>query len=253
MKVFCNYGIINQQYHKEVRLVKLVRFNIFRKAAFAGALLPYNIYINGKFVGTIKNGKTMNIEVPEADVYYLEDNNSFERNAVIINSNINDYNILIKRAGGWRTDSYNEFYIDNGDTIDQLPSFHFERFMNAVFDGSIDQLSLNDQILALCLNFSYSITDDIQEVLASSNFSKTIDALGTIGANQYIDLITQVVDKYFNDVSIPLNDEQIEQMFDRLNEANQLIWKNEGPAYDELHKVMVRYITEKLNNPNNIY
>ena len=125
--------------------------------------------------------------------------------------------------------------------------------MNAVFDGSIDQLSLNDQILALCLNFSYSITDDIQEVLASSNFSKTIDALGTIGANQYIDLITQVVDKYFNDVSIPLNDEQIEQMFDRLNEANQLIWKNEGPAYDELHKVMVRYITEKLNNPNNIY
>ena len=52
--------------------MKLVRFNIFRKAAFAGALLPYNIYINGKFVGTIKNGKTLNVEIPEADVYYLD-------------------------------------------------------------------------------------------------------------------------------------------------------------------------------------
>ena len=92
---------------------------------------------------------------------------SFERNAVIINSNTIDYNILIKRAGGWRTDSYNEFYIDNDDTSDQLPSFHFDRFMNAVFNDSIDQLSPDEQVLALCLNFSYSIMDDIQEVSGS--------------------------------------------------------------------------------------
>ena len=57
--------------------MKHVRFNIFRKAAFAGALLPYNIYINGEFVGTIKNGKTLNVDVPEADIYYREDKNSF--------------------------------------------------------------------------------------------------------------------------------------------------------------------------------
>ena len=233
--------------------MKLVRFNIFRKAAFAGALLPYNIYINGEFVGTIKNGKTLNVEVPEADVYYLEDNNSFERNAVIINSNTSDYNILIKRAGGWRTDSYNEFHIDNGGTIDQLPSFHFNRFMNAVFNDSIDQLSPDEQILALCLNFCYSIMDDIQEVLASSNLSNTIEALRTIGANRYVAILTQVIDEYFHNVSLPLNDEQIEQKNDSLNKANQLIWKNEGSAYDELHKAIVRHITKKLNNPNNVY
>ena len=234
-------------------LVKHVRFNIFRKAAFAGALLPYNIYINGEFVGTIKNGKTLNVDVPETDIYYLEDNNSFERNAVIINSNTIDYNILIKRASGWRTDSYNEFYIDNDDTSDQLPSFHFDRFINAVFNDSIDQLSPDEQVLALCLNFSYSIMDDIQEVLASSDLSYTIEALKTIGANRYVDLLTQVIDEYFHNVSLPLNDEQIEQMYDGINKANQLIWKNEGPAYDELHKAIVRHITEKLNNSNNIY
>lgn len=233
--------------------MKFVRFNIFRKAAFAGALLPYNIYINGKYVGTVKNGKTLNVEVPESDVYYLEDNNSFERNAVIINSNISDYNIMIKRAGGWRTDSYNEFYIDNGYTIDQLPSFHFNRFMNAVYNDSIDQLSPDEKLLALCLNFSYSIMDDIQEVLASIHLSNTIEALKTIGANQYLRLLTQVIDEYFPNVSLPLNDEQLKQMYHSLNKSNQLIWKNERPAYDELHEVLIRHITEKLINPNNIY
>ena len=95
--------------------------------------------------------------------------------------------------------------------------------------------------------------DDIQEVLASSNLSYTIEALKTIGANRYIDLLTQVINEYFYNVPLPLNDEQIEQMDDGLNKANKLIWENEGPAYDELHKSIVRHITEKLNNPNNIY
>ncbi len=233
--------------------MKLVRFNIFRKAAFAGALLPYNIYINGKFVGTIKNGKTLSVDVPEADIYYLEDNNSFERNAVISNSNTSDFNILLKRAGGWRTDSYNEFFIDNGNTIDQLPSFHFDHFMNAVFNDSIGPLSPDEQVLALCLNFGYSIMDDIQEVLASSNLSNTTEALKTVGSNRYVGILTQVIDEYFHNVSLPLNDEQIEKMYDGLNKANQLIWQNEGSAYDELHKSIVRHIIEKLNNSNYIY
>ena len=125
--------------------------------------------------------------------------------------------------------------------------------MNAVFNDSIDQLSPDEQVLALCLNFSYSIMDDIQEVLASSNLSYTIEALKTIGANRYVDLLTKVIDEYFHNVSLPLNDEQIKQMYDGINKANQLIWKHEGPAYDELHKAIVRHITEKLNNPNNIY
>ena len=88
---------------------------------------------------------------------------------------------------------------------------------------------------------------------ASSNLSYTIEALKTIGANRYVDLLTQVIDEYFHNVSLPLHDEQIELMYDGINKANQLIWKNEGPAYDELHKAIVRHITEKLNNPNNIY
>ena len=35
-----------------------VRFHIHRKSAFAGALLPYRMYINGQYIGTIRNGKS---------------------------------------------------------------------------------------------------------------------------------------------------------------------------------------------------
>lgn len=233
--------------------MRFIQFNIFRKAAFAGALLPYNIYINGRFAGVIKNGKSISVKIPEADVYYIEDNNSFERNAVVFSDNESEYNIILKRAGGWKTDSYNEFYIEKNKEIKQLPSFHFERFMNAVFEKNIDQLSSDEQLLALCLDFSYSIMDDIQEVLESSNLSRTIDALQTIGACQYHNQLTQIIEEDFHDVSLPLNDEQTEQLYDRLNKANRLIWNNEGLAYEELRMAIVRHIIENLTNTNYIY
>ncbi|MGN0518603.1 MAG: hypothetical protein ACI4II_07760 [Acutalibacteraceae bacterium] len=233
--------------------MKSVRFNIYRKIAFAGALLPYNIYINGQFVGTIKNGKALSVEVPKSEVYYLEDNNSFEKNAIIYDNNSLEYNILLKRAGGWRTDSYNKFYIDNGRHIAQLPSFHFEKFMNAILNSSIEQLSPEEQLLALCMEFWNSIMDDIEEVLTSSNLNNIIEALQTIGANRYANLLLNIIKEYFSDVRLPLNDEQIEQMYDPINKANQLIWLNEAPAWDELRIVVIHHITNKLNNTNNVY
>lgn len=160
---------------------------------------------------------------------------------------------MLKRAGGWRTDSYNEFYIDNGGLIDQLPSFHFERFMNAVFNSCIEQLSPNEQLLALCMEFRNSIMDDVQEVLASSNLTKMMEALHTIGANQYADLLLRIIKEYFSNVPLPLNDEQIEHMYDSINKANQLIWHNEGPAWDEFRIVVVRHITNNLSKTNNVY
>ena len=43
-----------------------VRFHIHRKSAFAGALLPYRMYINGQYIGTIRNGKSLDANVPKA-------------------------------------------------------------------------------------------------------------------------------------------------------------------------------------------
>ena len=48
----------------KIFLEKTVRFNIQRKPALADSLLPYKIYINGQYVGALKNGRTISAEVP---------------------------------------------------------------------------------------------------------------------------------------------------------------------------------------------
>lgn len=59
-------------------LEKTVRFNIQRKPALADSLLPYKIYINGQYVGALKNGMIISAEVPRAEIYYI-DGGSFEQ------------------------------------------------------------------------------------------------------------------------------------------------------------------------------
>ena len=131
-----------------------VQFSIRRKAAFAGALLTYRLYINGSFVGTLKNGQTLMASVPQAEVYYIDVDYPFDRNAVLDVQGATDVSIFLKRAGGWRTDSYNEFYLDTENGLHQLPSFHFERFANAVYGDKLDTLDADERVLALyVLNF----------------------------------------------------------------------------------------------------
>ena len=91
-------------------LEKTVRFNIQRKPDLADSLLPYKIYINGQYVGVLKNGRTISAEVPRAEIYYI-DGGSFEQNAVIRNENKAEYNLVLRTRGGWTTEAHCEFYI----------------------------------------------------------------------------------------------------------------------------------------------
>ena len=96
-----------------------VRFHIHRKSTFAGALLPYRMHINGQYIGTIRNGKSLDANVPKAGVYYIEDDILSLRNAVIYDNGLSEYSVVIKRAGGWRTESYNEFYMEKGNVLEK--------------------------------------------------------------------------------------------------------------------------------------
>ena len=49
-----------------------------------------------------------------------------ERNAMLYDSGRQKYELLLKRAGGWRTESYNEFYTKQNCEWVQVPSFHFD-------------------------------------------------------------------------------------------------------------------------------
>ena len=229
-----------------------VQFIFHRQAAFAGALLPYHIHINGVSVGTIRNGKTLTVDVPRAKAYYIEDAALSERNAVVCDNGQEQYHIFLKRAGGWRTESYNEFYFEQNGKLTQAPSFHFDKLYSAIWENRITQLSPSVQILAFCVEFDNEIRDDLQEVLASENLFSMVAALKAVGADQYAELLNDIISNDFPNVQFPLNDEQIEQMQSRIEKANGKIQNNKS-AYAELHKALIHYLLENLDQIDCIY
>lgn len=136
--------------------------------------------------------------------------------------------------------------------MQQLPSFHFDKLFDAIFNENIERLPHNEQTLALCLEFWNDIVDDVQELLASERVYKIIDSLREIGADKIADVISDIIEKYFSGVQLPLNDEQLEQMYESVNKANKNIWENKS-APDEFHDVVVRYIVDNFNDRKYIY
>lgn len=87
---------------------------------------------------------------------------------------------------------------------------------------------------------------------ASERIYKIIDSLRKIGADKIADVISDIIEKYFSGVQFPLNDVQLEQMYESVNKANKNIWKNMS-APDEFHDAVVRYIVDNFNDQKYIY
>ena len=237
-----------------------VRFHIHRKSTFAGALLPYRMYINGQYIGTIRNGKSLDANVPKAGVYYIEDDILSSRNAVIYDNGLSEYSVVIKRAGGWRTESYNEFYMEKGNVLEQLPSFHWEKLFELQ-----QSMSQSERLLALSVEFWMSAMDDLQEVLASEHLFEIIAALQTIGAHKYHDLLLKIMNDDFGDVRFPLEmwleaeaavstgqSYQIEQMQPKIEDANRAFWKNKG-AEAEFRGAVTNFLITNLDASGHVF
>ena len=224
-----------------------VQFILHRKTTLAGALLPIPVYINGQYVGTIHNGKTLVANVPHASVYYIEDKPFSEKNAVLYGDSRTVYRILLMRAGGWHTVSYNEFYIEQDGQPTPAPSFSFERLHSAIFENKMQKLSSTERVLALCIEFEYGLRDDIQEILASENLYSIAETLQNVGARQYAELLQNILHTDFSDVPLPLGDEQIEEMKNKIKRANEKV-RNNRSAYNEFHKAFIRYLLCFLEN-----
>jgi hypothetical protein len=224
-----------------------VQFHIHRNSAFAVALLPYRMYINGKYAGTIRNGKSLYVSVPKADVYFIEDDIFLSRNAVFHDNGSAEYSVVIKRAGGWRTESYNEFYTDKGQTIEQLPSFHWEKFFELR-----QTMSPSERTLALCVEFWMSAADGLEEVLASEYLFEIITALQTIGAHEYHDLLLKIVNDDFGGVRFPLDDNQLEQMQPEIEDINRAFWNNKN-AEAEFHEAVANFLMANLNDSDHVF
>ena len=70
-----------------------------------------------------------------------------------------------------RQESYNEFYMEKGKTLEQLPSFHGE----GLFELR-QTMSQSERTLARCVEFWMSAADGLEEVLASEHLFEIITA-----------------------------------------------------------------------------
>ncbi len=218
-----------------------VHFTIHRKAAFVCALLPYRIYINGQYAGSLRSGKTLHAEVPTAKAYFIDDDVLSESNAIVYDDGQREKQLLLKTVGGWRTDAGIAFYTDGK----QLPSFRFERFYDAIFQDGLEHLTPEEQKLALCLKFDCMVRDDLGEVLTSDDLPEMANALQRIEAHQYAGLLQGLIRDGFCGAALPLNDNQLEEMYKEIEAANKAFFRNKG-AREEFHKAVVAYMMENL-------
>lgn len=162
------------------------------------------------------------------------------------------YELLLKRAGGWRTESYNEFYTKQNCEWVQVPSFHFDKLYSAIFQNRVELLPPDTQVLAFCMEFEYEIRDGLQEVLASSSLFHMIEALRQIEAQQYADLLLHIMQNDFHNEQFPLSDEQIERMQNQIEKADKVLWNNKS-AYDVFHKAVVTRLITRLDYASYIF
>lgn len=155
--------------------------------------------------------------------------------------------VVIKRSGGWRTESYNEFYMEKGNVLEQLPSFHWEKLFELQ-----QSMSQSERLLALSVEFWMSAMDDLQEVLASEHLFEIIAALQTIGAHKYHDFLLKIMNDDFGDVRFPLDDNQIEQMQPKIEDANRAFWKNKG-AEAEFRGAVTNFLITNLDASGHVF
>jgi|GEM_PF-280170 len=165
----------------------------------------------------------------------------------VAESGLSEYSVVIKRAGGWRTESYNEFYMEKGNVLEQLPSFHWEKLFELQ-----QSMSQSERLLALSVEFWMSAMDDLQEVLASEHLFEIIAALQTIGAHKYHDLLLKIMNDDFGDVRFPLDDNQIEQMQPKIEDANRAFWKNKG-AEAEFRGAVTNFLITNLDASGHVF
>ena len=97
-----------------------------------------------------------------------------------------------------------------------------------------------------------SAMDDLQEVLASEHLFEIIAALQTIGAHKYHDLLLKIMNDDFGDVRFPLDDNQIEQMQPKIEDANRAFWNNKN-AEAEFHQAAANFLMTNLNDSDHVF
>lgn len=80
--------------------METVKFIFHREPAYNGMGVPYHMYINGAWVGGVKNGQTLTAEGPAAPAYILEKDGPFG-SAVILHGKGRECRLALRTTGGY--------------------------------------------------------------------------------------------------------------------------------------------------------
>lgn len=80
--------------------METVKFIFHREPAYNGMGVPYHMYVNGAWVGGVKNGQTLTAEGPAAPAYILEKDGPFG-SAVILHGKGKECRLALRTTGGY--------------------------------------------------------------------------------------------------------------------------------------------------------
>ena len=220
----------------------MVRFVIRRKIAIPEMLLPQRIYINGKRAGELLDGGRIETLVPRAKAYYLETDSG---SAILHQNGQGFYELTCKMQGGWTAPSEMRFYQKTAGGEIALTPFPTGNMVAAIMDEKLETLTKPEQTLALCREFWNDIVEDMDEILYSPYIHEMAEALHEVGATEYEKFLRDMIAQ-FEDVSLPLSDEQIEAMRKRIDRFNRAETRISKTAMPELREAMALYLVEHL-------
>ena len=98
-------------------------------------MTPFPVYINGRYVGTLYNGKTVTAEVLRANIYFIDSKLS-EENALVYDNKQSEYSIDLKPFAGAFA-----YYIKSDSDFVKLPSVDFGKLYTGSFGEPIPAIS----------------------------------------------------------------------------------------------------------------
>lgn len=219
-----------------------IQFRFIRKWALRGALVPYSIFINGQWVGYLKNGRELEVAVPRNSGYLIEEQAPFG-SCVWLNSGESHVEIEVRTVGGWKECCYPVFIRKNEGKVKQLDNPLTSVMRTYEGKKKADELSAHERTLLLCYEFWILFSDDgsLGEVAGSETVVEMMQALRIIGAEKMAAFCERSFRDVLGNITLPLSDEMNDAMDEQLCELDDV--GSRACRYHELDEVIQEFRT----------
>lgn len=224
----------------------MAKITISRKWDLRAALIPYNVFVDGEFVGRLKNGKSLSREVERRESYIVGMGDFFGENRMITDNSSDEIRVALVMRGGWAKQCFQEFMlIDDSGALRALPN-PFDKLRAAyVKSADLCVVSAKERNLLLCAEFYLDFADGLDELAFNEKLNDMLAAAREIGATRVLDAYERTVNAHLSGVALPLTDDEIDSETEaKLLKASEMAsesFDTERLSHD-MYRAMARYI-----------